>query len=161
MFLYHGLESTLKKTRPYRLLIFMVLVFDFPLKIEYKNLIMSISQLIILMIIGVLSGVLAGVFGVGGAIIVIPALVFILGLSQHEAQGTSLAFMLPPVGILATWNYWKAGHVNWKIALVLSLTFVVGAYFGSQISVNVSDKLLRRIFGVLIMFMAIKMIFSK
>ncbi len=122
---------------------------------------MSVSQLIILMIIGILSGILAGVFGVGGAIIVIPALVFILGLSQHEAQGTSLAFMLPPVGILATWNYWKAGHVNWKIALVLSLTFVIGAYFGSQISVNISDKLLRRIFGILILFMAIKMIFSK
>ncbi len=122
---------------------------------------MSVSQLIILMIIGILSGILAGVFGVGGAIIVIPALVFILGLSQHEAQGTSLAFMLPPVGILATWNYWKAGHVNWKMALVLSLTFVIGAYFGSQISVNISDKLLRRIFGILILFMAIKMIFSK
>lgn len=122
---------------------------------------MTISQILILIILGILSGVLAGVFGVGGAIIVIPALVFILGLSQHEAQGTSLAFMLPPVGILATWNYWKEGHVNWKIALVLSLTFVVGAYLGSQISVNMSDKLLRRIFGVLMIIMAIKMIFSK
>ena len=113
------------------------------------------------MIIGILSGLLAGVFGVGGAIIVIPALVFILGLSQHDAQGTSLAFMLPPVGILATWNYWKAGHVNWKFALVLSLTFVVGAYLGSQLSVNISDKILRRIFGVLLIIMALKMIFSK
>ena len=100
---------------------------------------MSLLHLIILIIVGLLSGVLAGFFGVGGAIIVIPALIFILGLSQHEAQGTSLAFMLPPVGILATWNYWKAGHVNWKFALVLSLTFVVGAYIGSHFSVNISD----------------------
>jgi len=122
---------------------------------------MTVTQLIILMNIGILSGLLAGVFGVGGAIIVIPALVFILGLSQHDAQGTSLAFMLPPVGILATWNYWKAGHVNWKFALVLSLTFVVGAYLGSQLSVNIPDKLLRRIFGVLLIIMALKMIFSK
>lgn len=122
---------------------------------------MSITHLIILVIIGVLSGILAGVFGIGGAIIVIPALVFILGISQHEAQGTSLAFMLPPVGILATWNYWKAGQVNWKIALVLSLTFVVGAYFGSQLSINISDKMLRRMFGILMMAMAVKMIFSK
>lgn len=122
---------------------------------------MTVTQLIILMIIGILSGFLAGVFGVGGAIIVIPALVFILGLSQHDAQGTSLAFMLPPVGILATWNYWKAGHVNWKFALILSLTFVVGAYLGSQLSVNISDKLLRRIFGVLLIIIALKMIFSK
>jgi uncharacterized protein len=122
---------------------------------------MSITHLIILIVIGILSGLLAGVFGIGGAIIVIPALVFILGLSQHEAQGTSLAFMLPPVGILATWNYWKEGHVNWKIALILSLTFVIGAYFGSQFSVNISDKMLRKVFGVLLMVMAIKMIFSK
>lgn len=117
--------------------------------------------MIILVVIGILSGLLAGAFGIGGAIIVIPALVFILGLSQHAAQGTSLAFMLPPVGILATWNYWKEGHVNWKIALVLSLTFVIGAYVGSLFSVNVSDKILRRLFGVLLIFIAIKMIFSK
>jgi len=122
---------------------------------------MSITHLIILIVIGIISGLLAGVFGIGGAIIVIPALVFILGLSQHDAQGTSLAFMLPPVGILATWNYWKAGHVDWKIALVLSVTFVVGAYFGSQLSVNISDRMLRRVFGVLMLVMAVRMIFSK
>lgn len=122
---------------------------------------MSIAHLIILIIVGILSGMLAGIFGVGGAIIVIPALVFILGFSQHDAQGTSLAFMLPPVGILATWNYWKEGHVNWKIALILSLTFVVGSYLGSHFSINMSDKLLRRLFGVLMILVAIKMIFSK
>ncbi len=122
---------------------------------------MSITHLIILIVIGILSGLMAGVFGIGGAIIVIPALVFILGLSQHDAQGTSLAFMLPPVGILATWNYWKAGHVDWKIALVLSLTFVVGAYFGSHLSINIPDKLLRRMFGILMIVMAMKLIFTK
>ncbi len=122
---------------------------------------MTTYQLIVLIIAGVMSGLLAGVFGVGGAIIVIPVLVFILGFSQHEAQGTSLAFMLPPVGILATWNYWKAGHVNWKIALILSLTFVVGSYLGSHLSINISDKTLRRLFGVLMIVVAIKMIFSK
>lgn len=122
---------------------------------------MATSQLIILIIIGVLSGLLAGVFGVGGAILVIPALVFMLGLSQHEAQGTSLAFMLPPVGILATWNYWKAGHVDWKIAAVLAVTFVLGAYLGSNFSLNISDRSLRRAFGILMIIVAIKMIFSK
>lgn len=122
---------------------------------------MSVAHLLILILVGIMSGLLAGIFGVGGAIIVIPALVFIFGLSQHEAQGTSLAFMLPPVGILATWNYWKAGHVNWKIALILSLTFVVGAYLGSHFSINLSDKTLRRLFGVLMIVVAIKMIFSK
>ncbi len=122
---------------------------------------MALSQLLLLIVIGILSGILAGVFGVGGAIIVIPALVFLLGLSQHQAQGTSLAFMLPPVGILATWNYWKSGYVDWKIALVLSVTFVLGAYLGSNFSLNISDRSLRRAFGVLMMVMALKMIFSK
>ncbi len=122
---------------------------------------MSLAQLLILVIIGLISGMLAGVFGVGGAIIVIPALVFILGLTQHEAQGTSLAFMIPPVGILAAWNYWKAGQVNWKFALVLALTFVIGAYIGSTVSINIPDRLLRKFFGLLLFLVAMKMILSK
>jgi hypothetical protein len=122
---------------------------------------MSILQLVILIIVGIVAGLLSGAFGIGGAIIVIPSLVFILGLSQHEAQGTSLAFMIPPVGILATWNYWKAGHVNWKIALILSITFFIGAYFGSNISLNISDRMLRKLFGGLLILIALKMIFSK
>jgi len=122
---------------------------------------MTISQLIILAGIGLASGLLAGVLGVGGGIIVIPALVFILGMSQHEAQGTSLAFMLPPVGILAAWNYYKEGYVNWKYALVLALLFFIGAYFGSLLVVHISEKILKKFFGVLMLAAAIKMIFSK
>ena len=122
---------------------------------------MTVSQIIILAIIGLISGILAGVLGVGGAIIVIPALVFILGMSQHEAQGTSLAFMIPPIGILAAWNYYKEGYVNWKFALILAIMFVVGAYFGSMLSVHLSDKVLRKIFGILLLLAAVKMIFSK
>lgn len=122
---------------------------------------MTISQLIILAIIGLLSGILSGVLGVGGGIIVIPALVFILGLTQHQAQGTNLAFMLPPIGILAAWNYWNEGHVNWRFAIVLAIAFFIGAYFGSAISIHLSAKVLRKIFGVLMLVVAIKMIFSK
>lgn len=122
---------------------------------------MTVAQLIILILIGLVSGILSGVFGIGGAIIVIPALIFILGLTQHQAQGTSLAFMIPPVGILAAWNYWKAGHVNWKFALILSLTFVIGAYLGSYFSLSIPDRTLRRLFGVLMILMALKLIFSK
>jgi uncharacterized membrane protein YfcA len=103
---------------------------------------------------------MAGMFGVGGAIVVIPALIFILGLSQHQAQGTSLAFMIPPVGILAALNYWKAGYVNWKFALVLAITFALGAYLGSQFSIGISDKVLQKIFGGLLLLIAVKMIFS-
>lgn len=122
---------------------------------------MTATQLIILIVIGLASGLLSGVLGVGGGIIVIPALVFIMGFSQHMAQGTNLAFMLPPIGILAVMNYWKEGYVNWKIAIVLSLTFLIGAYFGSSISINLSEKALRKIFGVLMFAVAIKMFFTK
>src|SRR5512137_338598 len=98
---------------------------------------MSGSELIIVVIIGIITGAVAGMLGIGGAIIMIPALVFLLGFSQQGAQGTSLAVMLPPVGILATYNYWKAGHVNMKIALILAATFIVGSYFGSKFALTI------------------------
>lgn len=122
---------------------------------------MTITQLIILVIIGLMAGFFSGTFGVGGAIIVIPALIFFLGLSQHQAQGTSLAFMIPPVTLLATINYWKNGYVNWKYALVLSLMFFVGSYFGSMLSVGMNEKILRKMFGGLMLLVALKIIFSK
>lgn len=121
----------------------------------------TVTQLIILILIGLLSGILSGTLGIGGAILTIPAMVFILGMSQQNAQGTSLAFMLPPVGILAVWNYHKAGLVNWKFALVLAVMFFIGAYFGSVFSVHLPEKLLKKIFGVLLLLLSVKMILSK
>ena len=97
---------------------------------------MDITTLIILIATGLAAGLLGGSLGVGGAIIVIPSLVIILGMTQQEAQGTSLAFMIPPIGILAAINYYKHGFVNWKYALILSVTFMVGAYFGSNHKCN-------------------------
>lgn len=126
-----------------------------------KNKRMDISTLIILIITGLVAGLLGGSLGVGGAIIVIPSLVILLGLTQQEAQGTSLAFMIPPIGILAALNYYKNGLVNWKYALILSLTFMVGAYFGSKIAMHVPEKLLKRIFGVVLLYVSYKMIFAK
>ena len=122
---------------------------------------MTVTQIIILAIIGLIAGIFSGSLGVGGAIIVIPALVFFLGLSQHQAQGTSLAFMIPPVTLLAVINYWKQGYVNWKFALILALMFFIGAYIGSTISVNIPEKLLKKLFGALLLFVAVKMMLSK
>ncbi|MDX9882706.1 MAG: sulfite exporter TauE/SafE family protein [Prolixibacteraceae bacterium] len=122
---------------------------------------MTVSQLLILMVVGLLAGLLGGTLGVGGAIIVVPALVLIFGFTQHQAQGTSLAFMIPPVTLLAVINYWKEGHVNWKVALVLSIMFFIGAYLGSYISFSISEKILKKIFGIFIIIVALKMIFSK
>jgi len=108
-----------------------------------------------------MAGIFSGTFGVGGAIIVIPALIFFLGLSQHQAQGTSLAFMIPPVTLMATINYWKNGYVNWKFALILALMFFIGSYFGSIISVHLSEKILRKMFGGLMLLIALRIIFLK
>ena len=122
---------------------------------------MTLTQLILLAIIGLMAGIFSGTFGVGGAIIVIPALIFFLGFTQHQAQGTSLAFMIPPVTLMATIQYWKNGYVNWKFALVLSLMFFVGTYFGSMISIHLPEKILRKLFGGLLLIVAVKIIFSK
>ncbi len=81
---------------------------------------MTVTQILLLVITGLMAGVFSGTFGVGGAIIVIPALISFLGLSQHQAQGTSLAFMVPPVTLMAALNYSKNGYVNWKFACFLS-----------------------------------------
>lgn len=122
---------------------------------------MSVSTLLVLLLIGVVTGVMAGMLGIGGAIIMIPAMVFLLGFSQQMAQGTSLAVMLPPIGIFAAYNYWKAGHVNITFALILAGAFIVGSYFGSKIALNLPQTLLKKIFGILLLLVAAKMLFAK
>jgi uncharacterized membrane protein YfcA len=122
---------------------------------------MSTSMILILIVIGIITGVMAGMLGIGGAIIMIPALVFLLGISQQTAQGTSLAVMLPPIGILAAYNYYKAGHVNLKFALILALFFLIGSYFGSKMALTIPQNVLKKIFGVLLLLVAAKMLLSK
>jgi uncharacterized membrane protein YfcA len=122
---------------------------------------MSTSMLLILIIIGIITGIMAGMLGIGGAIIMIPALVFFMGFSQQSAQGTSLAVMLPPVGIIAAYNYFKAGHVNIKFAIILAVCFLVGSYFGSKLALNLPEPVLKKIFGVLLLLVAAKMLLSK
>ncbi len=122
---------------------------------------MSTSVLLILVLIGILTGFMAGMLGIGGAIIMIPALVFFMGLSQQTAQGTSLAVMLPPIGILAAYNYYKAGQVNFKFALILAVAFLAGSYFGSKLALEIPQNLLKKIFGILLLVVAIKMLLSK
>jgi hypothetical protein len=122
---------------------------------------MTVTHVLILILIGLVAGIFSGSLGVGGAIVVIPSLIFFMGLSQHQAQGTSLAFMIPPVTLLAVVNYWKQGYVNWKYALILAVMFFIGAYIGSVISVSIPEKILKKVFGALLLFVAYKMIFSK
>jgi len=129
--------------------------------VKFKIATMSLSTLVILVIIGLFTGMLAGMLGIGGGLIVIPALMLFMGFSQHAAQGTSLAMMLPPIGIVAAWNYYKAGHVDIKIALILAAAFIIGSLFGSKLAVGMSENLLKKIFSVFLILVAIKMLFWK
>jgi len=122
---------------------------------------MSISDIIILILIGLSAGVVSGLLGVGGAIIIVPALVFFFGLTQHEAQGTSLAVLLLPVGLLAFLNYYKQGYVNVKIAIVIIIAFFAGGYLGSVLAVHLQERLLRIGFGILIIILGFRMVFFK
>lgn len=116
-------------------------------------------EILILAIIGISSGILSGMFGVGGGIIIVPALVFFMGMTQHQAQGTSIGLMLLPIGILAAYNYYQTGNLNIKYGLIIAAAFVVGGYIGSKLSLNIDQALLKKIFGGLLLFVAIKMIF--
>lgn len=121
---------------------------------------MNISTILILISIGVLAGMLGGFVGVGGGLIVVPALIYFLGLNQMEAQGTSLAMMIPPIGILAVWNYHKTGNVNFTYALIIAASFIIGGYFGSKISLKISVNKVKLIFGILMLYTSIRMIYT-
>lgn len=120
----------------------------------------KMSTIVFLIGVGLLAGFLSGVLGIGGGVVMVP-LLLLVGFSQHQAQGTSLAAMLPPVTLLAVLQYSKGGHVDWKLALVISATFIIGGLFGSKLAVAIDEKLLKRIFGVLMLFIAVKMIVGK
>jgi uncharacterized protein len=122
---------------------------------------MNLSTIIILVVIGLMAGVFSGIFGVGGAIIMIPALVYFLGVDQHTAQGTSLAIMLPPIGLFAAYNYYKAGQVNVWYAVIIALTFMAGGYLGSKLALALPEQLMKKIFAVFLVLVALKLFFTK
>jgi hypothetical protein len=122
---------------------------------------MNLTQVLLIILIGLAGGFLSGTFGIGGGIIIVPALVYLMGMTQSGAQGTSLTMMLAPVGILAVINYYKAGYVNMKYAIFLMIFFVVGSYFGSKLAIHLPDKTLKQAFGVLLLLAGAKMIFGK
>lgn len=122
---------------------------------------MTIQILLILLAVGLAAGLLSGMVGIGGGIIIVPVLVYFLGFTQHQAQGTTLFMFLLPIGILGVMNYHKAGHVDFKTALIIGATFVVGSYFGSKIAITLDQKLVKQIFGAIIIIMGAKMLFWK
>ena len=117
---------------------------------------MDISTALLLLAIGLIAGIAAGFVGIGGGMIIVPALVFGLGMTQHMAQGTSLAMMLPPIGILGVMNYAKAGEININYALLLALTFILGAWLGSRWSLKINASIVRLIFAIFMVLAAIR-----
>jgi hypothetical protein len=121
----------------------------------------NMSTVIIILIIGVVAGVFSGFIGIGGGLIVVPALVYFLGMSQHEAQGTSLAMMLPPIGMIAVYNYYKAGMVDFKVAAILCVSFIAGTFLGSKVAISLSPDQIKKAFGIFIILLGLKMVFWK
>lgn len=111
--------------------------------------------------LGLAAGILSGLIGIGGGILIVPALVFFFGMSQHQAQGTTLAMMVPPIGILAAWTYYKHGYVDLKVAGLLCAGFFFGGLIGAKAATQLSNPVLEKVFGVVLLLISLKMIFSK
>ncbi len=115
------------------------------------------AYILICLVIGLVAGTLSGLVGIGGGIIIVPSLVLLLGLSQHMAQGTTLAMLVPPVGFAAAWTYYRAGFVDLRVAGWLCVGFVVGTLLGSRFAVLASEQALERAFGLALIVVAVKL----
>ncbi len=111
--------------------------------------------------IGAAAGVLSGLIGIGGGVLIVPCLVYFLGMDQKTAQGTSLAVLLPPTGALAFWQYYRAGHVDLKIGALIIVGLVIGGWFGGGFAQALPQMTVRRIFAVVLALVAVKMWFQK
>jgi uncharacterized membrane protein YfcA len=119
------------------------------------------TNYLLYILLGLVAGILSGTIGLGGGVIIVPALVFLFGLSQHMAQGTTLALLVPPIGILAAWTYWKAGYVDLRVAALVAIGLFFGSYLGARIATHLPGGVLEKIFGVALLLIALKMILSK
>jgi uncharacterized protein len=119
------------------------------------------SNIPLYLLLGLIAGVLSGVIGIGGGVIIVPALIFLFGLSQHQAQGTTLALMIPPIGLLAAWTYYKQGYADLRIAAFICLGFFFGSWVGAKIATGLSNMVLEKIFGIALLLIALKMIFGR
>lgn len=118
---------------------------------------MTVQIILLLVLIGLAAGILSGLVGVGGGIIVVPALVFFLGFTQQQAQGTSLGLLLLPVGILAVLNYYKQGHIDIRVVGIMALAFIIGGWLGSKWALSLPEITVKRIFAVILFYSGIKM----
>ncbi len=119
------------------------------------------ATILLFIVLGIIAGLLSGLIGIGGGVIIVPALLFIFGFSQHQAQGTTLALLVPPIGILAAWTYFRQGYVDLRAALFICIGFILGSFLGAKFATNISNIVLERIFGIILFMISLKMIFAK
>lgn len=117
--------------------------------------------ILISLVLGFFTGILSGLVGIGGGIVIIPALVYGFHMSQRKAQGTSLGALLLPIGLLAFFEYYKAGNVDVKMALFIALGFFFGGYFGGMWAQQIPQAVLRKMFAILLAITAAKLFFQK
>jgi len=122
---------------------------------------MDINTVLILALIGLAAGTMGGMVGIGGGLIIVPAMVYLMGADQKTAQGTSIAIMLPPIGFFAAMNYYKAGYINIKYAAIIAFTFLLGGYIGSKLAITLPEALVKKVFAAFMIITAVKMIISK
>lgn len=120
---------------------------------------MSLYTILLLVLVGIAAGILGGLVGIGGGIIIVPSLVYFLHFSQKSAQGTSLGLLMLPMGILGVLQYYKQGHVDFKVVFILAAGFLAGSYFGSKIALSLPQETVKKIFAVLLIIVAFKMLF--
>ncbi len=120
---------------------------------------MTLHVIVVLLIIGLVAGIMGGLVGIGGGIVIVPALIYFLSFTQKEAQGTSLGILLLPIGILGVWQYYKAGYVDMRIVWLVAVGFLAGSYFGSKIALALPQETVKKIFAILMIAVAFKMLF--
>jgi len=120
---------------------------------------MDMQTILIIILVGIAAGILGGLVGVGGGIIIVPALVYFVGFSQKTAQGTSLGLIMLPVGIFGVLQYYKQGHVDFRIVGILAVGFLAGSYFGSKVALSLPQETIKKVFAILMIVIAIKMLF--
>lgn len=119
------------------------------------------TESISLLAIGLVAGILGGMFGIGGGLVIVPALIFLLKMKQFDALGTSLAALIPPVGLLGAFEYYQNGHMNLKYAVLIALGLFVGFYFGAKITLGLSPDTAKKLYAVFLLAVAGKMLLGK